>query len=200
MPGSRPAYACEKASRETRRTLTLLEHASKDIQEAECNPSERRLEQRSTPALLNMPADPRLGEVFPSMVPRVLTRPHIISTAKTPGAKGQMAYAIVEFLHLEQVDVVPALWIQDEHCAWPDQAKRDKIIVMVKKAVPPDASWKGFAVAVKGLFATYEQARKKLERSHYTSELSSDSERPQGKRMRRPPPQWSQSDEEPVRH
>ncbi|CAN7948195.1 unnamed protein product [Ixodes pacificus] len=111
-----------------------------------------------------------------------------------------MAYAIVEFLHLEQVDVVPALWIQGEHCAWPDQAKGDKIIVMVKKALPPDASWKRFAVAVKGLFATYEQARKKLERSQYTSELSSDSERPQGKRKRRPPPQWSQSDEEPVRH
>lgn len=64
----------------------------------------------------------------------------------------QMAYAIVEFLHLEQVDVVPALWIQGEHCAWPHQAKGDKIIVMVKKAVPPDVSWKRFAVAVKGLF------------------------------------------------
>lgn len=50
------------------------------------------------------------------------------------------------------------------------------------------------------LSATYEQARKKLERSQYTSELSSDSERPQGKRKRRPPPQWSQSDEESVRH
>ncbi|KAM7295664.1 uncharacterized protein ISCGN_025161 [Ixodes scapularis] len=93
---------------------------------------------------------------------------------------------------------------------------------MVKIAVPPDASWKRFAVAMKGLFgmdniimwygarkltlrmlvlsATYEQARRKLERSQYTSELSSDSESPQRKRMRRPPPQWSQSDEEPVRH
>ncbi|KAM7282033.1 uncharacterized protein ISCGN_002189 [Ixodes scapularis] len=111
-----------------------------------------------------------------------------------------MAYAIVEFLRLKQVEVVPALWIQGEHCAWPDQAKGDKIIVMVKKAVPPDASWKRFAVVVKWLFATYEQARKKLERSQYTSELSSDSERPQGKRKRRPPPQWSQSDEESVRH
>ncbi|KAG0422277.1 hypothetical protein HPB47_001889 [Ixodes persulcatus] len=74
-----------------------------------------------------------------------------------------MAYAIVEFLHLEQVDVMPALWIQGEH-------------------------------------STYEQARKKLERNQYTSELSSDSERSQGKRKRRTPPQWSQSDEEPVRH
>ncbi|XP_029822778.4 uncharacterized protein LOC115308822 [Ixodes scapularis] len=51
-----------------------------------------------------------------------------------------MAYAIVEFLRLKQVEVVPA------HCAWPDQAKGDKIIVMVKKAVPPDASWRRFAV------------------------------------------------------
>ncbi|KAM7290711.1 hypothetical protein ISCGN_027308 [Ixodes scapularis] len=80
------------------------------------------------------------------------------------------------------------------------QTKGDRIIVMVKIAVPPDASWKRFAVAMKGLFATYEQARKKLERSQYTSELSSDSDGPQGKRMWRPPSQWSQSDEEPVRH
>lgn len=65
MPGSRPAYACEKASRETRRTLALLEHASKDIQEAECNPSERRLEQRSTPAAAEHARGSPIGRSVP---------------------------------------------------------------------------------------------------------------------------------------
>ncbi|XP_040078488.1 uncharacterized protein LOC115324801 [Ixodes scapularis] len=49
-----------------------------------------------------MPADPRLGELFPSMVPRVLTRPHIISTAKTPGTKGQVTTKAVRLPNIKQ--------------------------------------------------------------------------------------------------
>ncbi|KAG0417143.1 hypothetical protein HPB47_005861 [Ixodes persulcatus] len=64
MPGSRQAYACEKASRKTR-TLALLEHASKDIQEAECNPSERRREQRSTPAAAEHARGSPIGRSVP---------------------------------------------------------------------------------------------------------------------------------------
>ncbi|CAN7945518.1 unnamed protein product, partial [Ixodes pacificus] len=109
-----------------------------------------------------------------------------------------MRYAIVEFLGLEQVEVVPALWVDDDRCAWPKHIKGDKVTAMVRKAAPPDALWQQFDVSVKGLFATYEQARKKLERSQYTSDLSSDNEMPPGKRVRRPPPQWSESDADPA--
>ncbi|KAM7314228.1 uncharacterized protein ISCGN_004013, partial [Ixodes scapularis] len=110
----------------------------------------------------------------------------------------KMRYAIVEFLGLEQVEVVPALWVDDDRCAWPKHIKGDKVTAMVRKAAPPDALWQQFDVSVKGLFATYEQARKKLERSQYTSDLSSDNEMPPGKRVRRPPPQWSESDADPA--
>ncbi|CAN7988821.1 unnamed protein product [Ixodes hexagonus] len=109
-----------------------------------------------------------------------------------------MRYAIVEFLGLDQVEVVPALWVDDDRCAWPEHIKGDKVTAMVRKAAPPDALWQQFDVSVKGLFATYEKARKRLERSQYTSDLSSDAEMPQGKRARRPPAQWSESDADPA--
>ncbi|KAK8770602.1 hypothetical protein V5799_012932 [Amblyomma americanum] len=106
------------------------------------------------------------------------------------GAPVTMAYAIVEFTELDQVEDVPALWIEDNKCAWPEKLKGDRVTSMVKKAVIPDVLWKWFEITVKGLFATYDKARKKLERSQYTSELGSDSETPNRKRIRRPPPQW----------
>ncbi|KAK8758705.1 hypothetical protein V5799_003663, partial [Amblyomma americanum] len=104
-----------------------------------------------------------------------------------------MAYAIVEFLHHEQVEVVPSSWIDDRQCAWPDHAKGDRIVSLVRKAAPPDSSWKRFDIAVKGLFGAYELARRKLDKSQYTSELSSDGEPPQ-KRTRRPPQAWSEDE------
>ncbi|XP_077512760.1 uncharacterized protein LOC144123921 [Amblyomma americanum] len=93
-----------------------------------------------------------------------------------------MAYAIVEFLHHEEVEVVPLSWIDDRKCAWPDHAKGDRIVSLVRKAAPPDSSWKQFDNAVKGLFGAYELARRKLDKSQYTSELSSDGEPPQKRR------------------
>ncbi|XP_077505802.1 uncharacterized protein LOC144115334 [Amblyomma americanum] len=104
-----------------------------------------------------------------------------------------MAYAIVEFLHHEQEEVVPLSWIDDRQCAWPDHAKGDRIVSLVRKAAPPDSSWKRFDIALKGLFGAYKLGRRKLDKSQYTSELSSDGEPPH-KRTRRPPQAWSEDE------
>lgn len=110
----------------------------------------------------------------------------------------KMTYAIVEFLGEQQVEVVPTRWIDDAYCVWPDHVKGDRAVIMVKKNVAPDASWARFQVSVKGLFATYEQARKKLNRSEMTSDLGSDADAPLRKRVRRRPQQWSDSEEAAV--
>lgn len=98
-----------------------------------------------------------------------------------------MAYAIVEFLGVEQVEIVPTRWIEGDYCAWPEHVKGDRAVIMVKKSVTPDTSWTRFEVSVKGVFATYEQARKKLNKSQTTSDLGSDAEAPMRKRVRRRP-------------
>ncbi|XP_065306239.1 uncharacterized protein [Dermacentor albipictus] len=106
-----------------------------------------------------------------------------------------MAYAIIEFLALQEVEVVPSTWIKGNRCAWPpEHIKGDKIVAMVKKAAMPDASWKCFEVSVKGLFGTYELARRKLNQSERDSDLNTDSDVPR-KRSRKPPQPWSDSDD-----
>ena len=45
--------------------------------------------------------------------------------------------------------------------------------------------------------ATYENARKKISKSEYTSSLSSDPDHPQEKRRRRPPTKWTDDDDLP---
>ncbi|XP_070381503.1 uncharacterized protein [Dermacentor albipictus] len=106
-----------------------------------------------------------------------------------------MAYVIAEFVEDKQVEVVPVTWVEGDKCAWPDNLKGNRVTSLVQKSVPPDTFWKCYSVAVKGVFATYEQARAKLNDSQYTSDLGTGSEMSQGKRTRRPPAQWSDSDE-----
>ncbi|XP_075556512.1 uncharacterized protein LOC142588555 [Dermacentor variabilis] len=106
-----------------------------------------------------------------------------------------MAYAIAEFVEDKQVEVVPATWVEGDKSAWPDNLKGNRVTFLVKKSVPPGTFWKCYSVAVKGVFATYKQARAKLNDSQYTSDLGEGSEMSQGKRTRRPPAQWSDSDE-----
>ncbi|KAH6920174.1 hypothetical protein HPB50_028837 [Hyalomma asiaticum] len=101
-----------------------------------------------------------------------------------------MAYAIVDFVKLGEVEVVPSSWVTADICMWP-KAPLSKIKTMVKKNLPCSYSppWHRYTVCVKGLFATYDEARKKLDRSQYTSDLTSDDELPQ-KRRRFPTSTW----------
>nr|XP_050038403.2 uncharacterized protein LOC126535639 [Dermacentor andersoni] len=106
----------------------------------------------------------------------------------------RMAYVIAEFVEDKQVEVVPVTWVEGDKCAWLDNLKGNRVTSLVKKSVPPDTFWKCYSVAVKWVFATYEQARAKLNDSQYTSDLGTGSEMSQGKRTRRPPAQRSDSD------
>ncbi|KAL1469884.1 hypothetical protein MTO96_040801 [Rhipicephalus appendiculatus] len=108
-----------------------------------------------------------------------------------------MEYAIVEFTESLAVEIVPTIWISDDVCAWPHNVKMDRVPAMVKKQFPPLPSWKRYGVAVIGLFSTYENARKKISKSEYTSSLSSDPDHPPEKRRRRPPAKWTDDDDLP---
>ncbi|XP_072141991.1 uncharacterized protein [Dermacentor andersoni] len=94
-----------------------------------------------------------------------------------------MAYAIVDFISRKEVEVVPSSWISDDICMWP-KVPLDRLTSMIRKKHPCSylPPWQGYEVQVKGLFGSYDEARRKLDKSQYTSDLGSDSEPPQKRR------------------
>ncbi|XP_070389292.1 uncharacterized protein [Dermacentor albipictus] len=107
-----------------------------------------------------------------------------------------MSYAIVEFTASKEVETVPTTWVTGSMCVWPHNRKVEKAGKMARKQHPPQSWWKQYEIAVKGLFVTYEHARKKLNDSQFHSDLASETEMPPLKRRRRPPAAWSNSDSE----
>ncbi|XP_037518500.2 uncharacterized protein LOC119395592 isoform X2 [Rhipicephalus sanguineus] len=107
-----------------------------------------------------------------------------------------MSYAIVEFTASKEVEIVPTTWVTGSVCVWPHNVKAEKAGKMAKKQHPPQSWWKQYEIAVKGLFVTYEHARKKLNDIQFDSDLASETEMPPLKRRRRPPAVWSDSDGE----
>ncbi|KAL1426878.1 hypothetical protein MTO96_000415 [Rhipicephalus appendiculatus] len=104
-----------------------------------------------------------------------------------------MSYAIVEFMATKEVEIVPVTWVSNTKCCWPN-VKAEKASRMAKKRTPPQESWKYYEISLKGLFGTYEHARKNISRSQFTSDLGSDPEGVPKKRCRRPPKKWTESD------
>ncbi|KAL1474567.1 hypothetical protein MTO96_037870 [Rhipicephalus appendiculatus] len=105
----------------------------------------------------------------------------------------KMSYAIVEFMATKEVEIVPVTWVSNTKCCWPN-VKAEKASRMAKKRTPPQESWKYYEISLKGLFGTYEHARKNISRSQFTSDLGSDPEGVPKKRCRRPPKKWTESD------
>nr|XP_054917240.1 uncharacterized protein LOC126544211 [Dermacentor andersoni] len=107
-----------------------------------------------------------------------------------------MSYAIVEFTASKEVEIVPTTWVTGSMCVWPHNVKVEKAGKMARKQHLPQSWWKLYEIAVKGLFVTYEHARKKLNDSQFHSDLARETQMPPLKRRRRPPAAWSNSDSE----
>jgi len=61
-------------------------------------------------------------------------------------------YSVVEFLEEQAVECVPTSWldIDKRRAYWPGFISRVRILKCVKSRLPPDDSWKLFAVRVIG--------------------------------------------------
>lgn len=103
-------------------------------------------------------------------------------------------YAIVEFDDGKEktVEIVPCAWLNGEKCWWPN-VPPDKAARMAKKGQPPGPGSHLYDAAVKGVFGSYEQGRKKLEMAQFTSDLSGGEEMPR-KRRRVRPARWVDDD------
>ncbi|XP_064463113.1 uncharacterized protein LOC135374030 [Ornithodoros turicata] len=85
--------------------------------------------------------------------------------------RDDMAYAIVDFIERDEVGIVPCSWIHNNSCKWPNHPSHivDK---MVKKASPPGDICDDLEIQVKGLFTSWNDARKMLPRAEYHSDLN----------------------------
>ncbi|CAN7946261.1 unnamed protein product [Ixodes pacificus] len=82
-----------------------------------------------------------------------------------------MQYCIVYFTEEKSVELVPKCWIYGDKCFWPPG--RGNKTSLIKKGPEPGKDWISFNVQVKGTFKRYEDGRRKLELSQYTSDLES---------------------------
>ncbi|XP_064469889.1 uncharacterized protein LOC135384623, partial [Ornithodoros turicata] len=106
-------------------------------------------------------------------------------------------FIIVNFIEAEQVEVVPGAWVKGTRCRWP-RVGTDKAKKLILKRASPQSSWDSYDVQVIGVFATYEEARDKLERAQYTSDVNSDTPNEGVKRKRFPPSRFIEETDEPL--
>ncbi len=67
-------------------------------------------------------------------------------------------FYIVEFLETQEVEVVPALWVEKEICQWPAQYRRDKLVKAIRSEEQPGHTWDAYCVRIlykAGMHITY---------------------------------------------
>ncbi|XP_064483682.1 uncharacterized protein LOC135396571 isoform X3 [Ornithodoros turicata] len=101
-------------------------------------------------------------------------------------------FAIVHFVLRNEVEVIPCSWLSGNTCMWPNLPSH-KVEKLIRKGCPPGSSCQELEVEVKGIFKCYEDARKMLPVSEYTSDLVDELP---PKRIRRPKVFESSSDDD----
>lgn len=86
-----------------------------------------------------------------------------------------MSFAIVEFTETEEVEVVPAKWVDDDVCRWPG-GKVERGRKLARRLAEPTEDWPKYPAKLKGLFSTYAIARTRLPRYEVTSDEETDDE------------------------
>lgn len=109
-------------------------------------------------------------------------------------------YAVVEFTDENEVDVVPVRWLanKDTMCQWPTYRMTAKITKAVKANIAPNAEFRPLSVRVLAKTADYNDARKKLSKATYSSDLQTDAEENEnvGSRKTKRPSRFESSDSE----
>lgn len=107
---------------------------------------------------------------------------------------------MVEFTDENEVDVVPVRWLADRDtmCQWPTYRMTAKITKAVKANIAPNAEFRPLPVRVLAKTADYNDARKKLSKATYSSDLQTDAEENEniGSRKTKRPSRFESSDSE----
>jgi len=57
-------------------------------------------------------------------------------------------FYIVEFLETQEVEVVPALWVEEDVCQWPAQYRRDELVKAIRNEEQPGNTWDAYCVRI----------------------------------------------------
>ncbi|XP_056611022.1 uncharacterized protein LOC130427520 [Triplophysa dalaica] len=85
-------------------------------------------------------------------------------------------FYIVEFLETQEVEVVPALWVADEICQWPDRYKADELVRAIRSKEQPGHTWDAFRVRILYRAANYKTSRLKLPEADAHTDLQTAEE------------------------
>ncbi|KAF4097937.1 hypothetical protein G5714_021945 [Onychostoma macrolepis] len=113
-------------------------------------------------------------------------------------------FYIVEFLETQEVEVVPALWVEKEICQWPAQYRRDELVKAIRSEEQPGHTWDAYCVRILYKAATYKAARLKLPQAETQTDLQTAEEEdvddiPKKKRKRLPNIHFESDDEDLVK-
>ncbi|KAF4109510.1 hypothetical protein G5714_010583 [Onychostoma macrolepis] len=116
----------------------------------------------------------------------------------------KVMFYIVEFLETQEVEVVPALWVEKEICQWPAQYRRDELVKAIRSEEQPGHTWDAYCVRILYKAATYKAARLKLPQAETQTDLQTAEEEdvddiPKKKRKRLPNIHFESDDEDLVK-
>ncbi|KAA0721485.1 hypothetical protein E1301_Tti020124 [Triplophysa tibetana] len=111
-------------------------------------------------------------------------------------------FYIVEFLEIQEVEIVPALWVGDEICQWPDHYEADELVRAIRSKEQPGHTWDAFRVRILHTAANYKTARLKLPEAEAHTDLQTaeedEDDNPKKKRKRLPNVRFESESEEEV--
>ncbi|XP_024116108.1 uncharacterized protein LOC112137831 [Oryzias melastigma] len=85
-------------------------------------------------------------------------------------------YYIVEFIESREVEVVPALWVNNDVCQWPDHHRSTELKKSIKNKEQPGPSWDAFSVRILYTAENYQTARLKLPQAENHTDLQTAEE------------------------
>ncbi|KAA0721348.1 hypothetical protein E1301_Tti019752 [Triplophysa tibetana] len=94
-------------------------------------------------------------------------------------------FYIVEFLATQEVEVVPAVWVQNETCQWPEHYKSDELHKAIRCEEKPDHTWDAYHVRILYTAATYKTARLKLPQAEIHTDLQTAEEEDEPKSLKK---------------
>lgn len=85
-------------------------------------------------------------------------------------------FKIVEFVESHEVELVPAIWVENGQCYWPNSLRGMALHLAIKNKTPPNCDWGSWEVRTMFSTDSYEEGRRKAKEAETWSDLQSDAE------------------------
>ncbi|KAA0721245.1 hypothetical protein E1301_Tti018142 [Triplophysa tibetana] len=85
-------------------------------------------------------------------------------------------FTVVKFIETHEVELVPAMWVENGECCWPNSLRGMALHQAIKNQMAPHLDWDRWDVRTMFSTDSYEEGRKKAKEAETWSDLQSDAE------------------------